>query len=423
MSFKVNNNLFINFLLTIIALGLVISSGSLFRYVYSYNLIMFITIAMIAIVVFYQFFIPTDDHIDKTDNKTNSINISGLILILFFIFIPTLSDVYNQVLSYEITYFHIIMLLLSFLIGADTRKTILSYYLRIIVILSFISLLYFFTELLFGLPSFIPYYGIPETKLSHFYYIWSKPIHQFILIRNQSIFFEPGVFGFHLIVSTLLAYKEKNRIFITILIIACLTSMSTTVYIFLSLLVVYQLLWGKNKLLFIGIMSISFIIILGIIKVIFGSLDMLVYLVKIITDKFFINSQSYASMQERTHFFVESMKLFFDNIILGAGHYAADIELKNVGSETSALSGLLAELGLFGAVCIFLYVRFFKHFKLLSLPIALIWLNGEFMQYTSISLFILTHMVDEISIQLFPISKLDRDIPSRYSKHITNYSQ
>jgi hypothetical protein len=96
-----------------------------------------------------------------------------------------------------------------------------------------------------------------------------------------------------------------------------------------------------------------------------------------------------------------------DNIILGAGHYATASELKNIGSASSALASLLAEFGMFGIFCILLYVRFFKHFKLIAFPIALIWLNGEFMTYTAISLFILTHMVDEIGQKLFPIVKVD----------------
>ena len=101
-------------------------------------------------------------------------------------------------------------------------------------------------------------------------------------------------------------------------------------------------------------------------------------------------------------------RMFFDNIFLGAGHYSTDTLLKHVGaSETSGLAGLLGELGILGVFCILLYVRFFKHFKILALPIVLIWLNGEFMQYTPISLFILTHMVDDIGQKLFPAIKID----------------
>ncbi len=404
MSFKVNNNLFINTLLYIIAFGLLIGSGSLFRYAYSYNLIMFITILTMTIVIFYQILIPVSPlNSEKFRPNSFSLNYPGLILVLLFIFFPIIIDIFNQVKSYEITYFHIVILFLTFLFGVQIREKIITYYLKLMVIFSFISLFFFFTELLFELPSFIPYYGVAEPKLSHFYYIWSMPVQKFFIVRNQSIFWEPGAFGFHLIIATLLAYKAENRLFIFILIIACLTTMSTTVYIFLSLLVIYELFWGKNKIRFISILLFGSIVILVAIKLLFSNFEIPLYLLRVVTDKFSVSAPAYVSMEARSYFVIESLKLFLDNIFLGAGHYATNIKLIHVGSETSALSGLLAELGLFGGLCILLYVRFFKHFKILALPIALIWLNGEFMQYTAIALFILTHMVDEIGQILFPL--------------------
>lgn len=412
MSFNIYNNIFYRILLFLIALGLLIGSGSLFRYAYSYNMIMFLSMTLMAIVVFYQFFIPVN-YLNQNTNlisNTYDINYSGLILLMFFIFFPIMSDVINQVKSYEITYFHIAMLFLTFLISTQSREKILTYYLKLMVALSFISLFYFLIELFSELPSFVPYYGVAEPKLSHFYYIWSRPVKNYLIIRNQSIFWEPGAFGFHLIIATLLAYKSKNKLFITILVIACVTTMSTTVYIFLSLLVIYQLFWGKNKLRFIGIMSFNIIIILVAIKSIVGNFKIPVHLIKVVTEKFTSSSASYSSFEERTLYVIESMKLFLENIFIGAGHYATDVELTNIGSETSALSGLLAELGLFGVLCILLYVMFFKHFKILALPIALIWLNGEFMAYTAISLFILTHMVSKTGQKLFPAAKIDSNI-------------
>jgi hypothetical protein len=405
LSFKVNDNLFLNIFLYVIAFGILIGSGSLFRYAYSYNIIMFITILLMIGIVFYRFFIPAINPNGKNLYTNELINYSGLILIMFFIFFPIMIDVINQVKSNEIIYFHTAMMLIPFLMGAKLRGRILSYYLNLMVILSIISFVYFFTDKFFELPSFLPYWGIKIDQ--HFYYVWSKQVNVFLFTRNQSIFWEPGAFGYHLIISTLLAYKIKNRLFLTILIIACLTTMSTTVYIFLYLLVIYQLFYGNNKIRFIGIMSSSLIIILIIIWSFFKDFEIPLLLINIITDKFSPTGGAYASMVERTLFTTEAIKLFFDNIFLGAGHYSTDVLLKNIGSETSGLAGLLAELGIFGVFCILLYVRFFKHFKILALPIALIWLNGEFMQYTPISLFILTHMVDDIGQKLFPAIKID----------------
>lgn len=63
-------------------------------------------------------------------------------------------------------------------------------------------------------------------------------------------------------------------------------------------------------------------------------------------------------------------------------------------TTTSALFGLPAELGVFRIFCIFLYIRFFNSFKLFAIPITLIWLNAEFMIYTNLMIFILTHQGD-----------------------------
>ena len=143
MSFNVNTNIFIKIMLYFVAFGLLIGSGSLYRYAYSYNLIMFIVILFMSGIIFYNFFIPTN----KLSLKNSSINYSGLMLLMFFIFIPIVSDLVNQVKSYEITYFHMFMMLITFLLGTSSREKILSYYLNLMIIFSAISLIYFSIEL------------------------------------------------------------------------------------------------------------------------------------------------------------------------------------------------------------------------------------------------------------------------------------
>ena len=406
-------------LLFFIAFGILIGSGSLYRYVYNYNLIMVFTLALMCGVIFLQFFIPSTATKEPnfTTNFSDGINYAGLILIMFFIFFPIVSDIINQVESYEITYFHIAMMLIIFLLGAKHRKQIFNYYLKIMVVLAVISIFYFIAELLFKLPSSIPYYGIAESTWSHFYYVWSKPVTEMIIVRNQSIFWEPGAFGFHLIISILLAYKIKNKYYIAILLAACLTTLSTTVYIFLVFLFLYQLFYGKNKIKFIGISILASATIFLTIWSILGDLELFKYLIEVITLKFSSSSGAYASFQKRNLYVLESLKLFLDNTILGAGHYSTDTLLQNTDSETSALTGLMAELGLFGILCISLYIRFFRNFKLFAIPIALIWLNSEFLQYSPIALFILAHCVDDISIRLFPLSIRRPIIPQDKFEH------
>ena len=100
--------------------------------------------------------------------------------------------------------------------------------------------------------------------------------------------------------------------------------------------------------------------------------------------------------------------MFLDNFFIGAGHYATAEKLEVVKSghtvNTSGLLGLLAEFGLFGVFSIFLYTRYFWYFSLIAIPITMIWLNGEFLQYSPLALLILVHSADEFSHNLFPQS-------------------
>lgn len=387
-------------MLLVITIGIVFGSGSIYRYAYSYNLIMFGTMAIMTGLVFYLIFTPSYDN----KIKSYSLNISGLILIAFFMFFPTMSDVINQVKSYQISYFYIYFIFISFLLAPKAREKIFNYYLIIIVLLSFVSLFYFFIELVSELPDYLPYYGIPKNTWLHFYYFWSKPVTEMIITRNQSIFWEPGAFGFHLIIATLLAVKANKKLYLSILIITCLTTMSTTVYLFLLLLVIYYMFHSKNRIRYFIIMSISLVMLLATIKVIFGSFEIPKQILGVITEKFSPTGSGFSSMQERNQYVFASLELFYDNLFIGAGHYSTDTELQGTGSETSALAALPAELGLFGLLCILLYIRFFRHFKLFAIPIGLLWLNGEFFQYTPIALFILVHVLEELSIKLFPSS-------------------
>jgi len=251
---------------------------------------------------------------------------------------------------------------------------------------------------------------LPHMKLHvkmspDFFYVFSyNP--SMVWFRNQSIFWEPGAFGFHLIFATLLSYKNKNKLFIAILILTCITTFSTTVFIFLILLSLYHIFLGKNKIK-------SFVVVVGIVLVSITSIVIIMdnllipqLIMNALIGKFKPSSANYISFVGRTSFTIEALKMFLDNILLGAGHYATAEKLEVVKSgatvNTSGFAGLLAEFGLFGVFCIFLYIRYFWYFSLLAIPITIIWLNGEFLQYSPLALLILVHSADEFSYRLFP---------------------
>ena len=409
MSFIAYKNKITDFALILITIGIVAGTGSCYRYAYSYNLIMAVTLMIMTALVFYRYFIPLSNpefHIKENHSAANYI--PGMIIILFLIAFPMISDIFNLIASYEIIYFHVVIILITFLIGTVYRKKILDIYLHIIVILSVISFFYFFTAALFEIPAFVPKYPeLVRPNFVEFYYLWSAKINPWILVRNQSIFWEPGGFGYHLMLATTLAFKSKNRKYIYILVIASLTTMSTTVYLFLVFLGIYQLIWGKNHFQLILAIIGSVVTILIFIKLLFGDFILPAIALEVLVDKFSPNTGAYRSFISRSLFTVEAFKMFLENIFFGAGHYATAEELEvirqHLTTNTSGLAGLLAEFGLFGMFCIFLYIRFFRIFKIMAIPIALIWLNGEFMQYTPLSLFILAHEGERIAGRLFPV--------------------
>ena len=113
----------------------------------------------------------------------------------------------------------------------------------------------------------------------------------------------------------------------------------------------------------------------------------------------------YASTSGRMSYSLAAFEMFLNNIIIGSGHYSTHYLLdfsimKGSATTTSSLFAYPAELGLFGVFCVFLYIRFFYVFKLFSIPIVCLWLNGEFMPYNILMLFILIHQGEMFFINL-----------------------
>jgi hypothetical protein len=407
LSFTIKNNWFITLSAFSIALGITLGTGSLYRFAYSYNMIMAATLFIMFAVILYQQFIPIiSNDSNLTDTLDQTFSIPVIIIISFMIFFPLFSDIINLISSYEIIYFYIAILLLSMLLKRDFRRKILNAYLTIIVILSIISILTIYLAIFTEYLTFFPHIRITRPLISDFYF-FSSLSPSSIWLRNQSIFWEPGAFGFHLIFATLLAYKSRNKFFITILILTCLTTFSTTVFIFLVLLGIYHIFFGKERLkMFIIIFSIL-TLSLTVIFLITDDLFIPKLIIQALYHKFLPTSSTYSSFVGRTLFTVEAFKMFLDNFIIGAGHYATHMKLEVVTSRatenTSGLAGLLAEFGLFGVFCIFLYTKYFWRFSIIAIPITLIWLNGEFLQYSPLALFILADSAEEFAQELFPL--------------------
>ena len=406
MSFEKDNNALINSALLFIAIGLTIATGSLYRFIYSYNLIMLVTMIMMVAVVSYQILLPSY----RTNNSilsynVNKINYSGLMLILFMLFFVLLSDVVNKIKSMEIVIFYSAMLLVTILIDESYRKRIFNIYLNIIVVLSVISIIFLILAIFTDFLSSLPAVRSTTHFITDFYYVASvNP--NLIWLRNQSIFWEPGAFGYHLMIAILFAFQLKKKKHLAILVATAITTLSTSVFIFLFMVFLYLLFFSKKRILVLTAVG-SFILVAYFIIVRVLDNKLLIDLIAgAIFEKFNPTSDQFISFAGRSMFTIEAFNMFLDNLFIGAGHYASSVKLevvqKGYTTATSGLAGLLAEFGLYGVICILIYIRFFRYFKIFAVPIALIWLNGEFLQYSPMSLFILADSANGIAKKWFP---------------------
>ena len=128
MSFKIENNWFITLSAFFIALGIIMGTGSLYRFAYSYNMIMAATSFIMLIVILYQQFIPISSNgSELVDISRQSFSIPTIIILSVMIFFPIFSDIVNIIPSYDIIYFYIAMILLSLLLARSFRRKILDY--------------------------------------------------------------------------------------------------------------------------------------------------------------------------------------------------------------------------------------------------------------------------------------------------------
>jgi hypothetical protein len=204
----------------------------------------------------------------------------------------------------------------------------------------------------------------------------------------------------------MLAFKYKKKIYLAILITTAITTLSTSVFLFLFMVFLYLLYYSKKRLQILAVVGSLVILTYIAIVYVLDNKILIDLISSAIYKKFNPSSDQFISFAGRSMFTIEALKMFMDNILIGAGHYASSVKLevvqKGYTTATSGLAGLLAEFGLYGILCILLYIRFFRYFKIFAIPIALIWLNGEFLQYSPMSLFILADSTNEFAKKWFP---------------------
>jgi len=381
--------MFINIIIFFSSIGMILSTGSVYITPYNRDLIPILTILLMSLLVFWR-------HIIDGGNRLK-ISLSGLIGIMFIVMVPFVIDFINYVESFQVTFFHIVVVMLTFLIGRDNQKKILKSYFTIMLIISSISIFYFFVNLIWGIENYLnPIYKNNMWNALVFP-LWAKwDLPNYFFVRNMAIFFEPGAFAFHLIPSIMLAIKYKKQFPLLVFIIAGVTTFSTSMYLALLLFILFAISYRFLKPIkprYFFAIIILFIIIFNTVEINDQDWSFINLAKTVLLDKFAAGNVSF---EGRASFSMAALDMFINSNLIGYGHYSSEYmldfdQMEGHATTTSAFFGLMADLGLFGIFCIFLYTRFFALFKLFSIPITFVWLNSEFMPYNFFTLFLLAH--------------------------------
>lgn len=200
-----------------------------------------------------------------------------IILYLLFIFFLSVSSIFNQdSISSFIT--AILAITSGFLIAVSvSKKDFVTSFTRIMYFLSCYSIVVFFLSIIFSkFPLLFPKIIDGRSSAHWMIFAFIRPATKWVTVRNQSIFWEPGVFQTYLILAFLLEvslYGLVRKKYIIAYILALVTTMSTTGYIALLLAIIVWLVEinQKGKLKHIKII-ISFIVIISTCLLIFSIL-------------------------------------------------------------------------------------------------------------------------------------------------------
>lgn len=209
-----------------------------------------------------------------TKNKEINIKCSSLIL-----FSLTTMSLLTALLNFDITFKYGYEILLFFVAYNLTRymdfMKFREYYVYSIYYLSLISIAFYALSLFsYSLIELLPSL---ENESGYIYYSFLglcnvSEVPMYGMIRNASLFREPGVYAIFLIISLVFLYNtntidkiQRNKILL-VLFIAILTTLSTAGYIGLLLLMGYLLLGKSNQ---VGIGSKIFVVIVCFVGVYF----------------------------------------------------------------------------------------------------------------------------------------------------------
>jgi len=271
--------------------------------------------------------------------------------------------------------YQIWIILLAFLIAKSLRIEEFSViFNRYIFILSIVSILVFIVANSFDwLLDYFPVHV--NTAGVEFANLYIAGVYKGVgLIRNTSIFREPGVFGIYLLLGIIfeLFYSAKiNKKHIFIFFIALFTTFSTAAFIILFLVIIGYL-FRRDKMNFIKNKTtiIFFVVIVIVILSFYSEIYLRIF------SKLDSESVSYGSLTARVASVVVNFHIFVTNPVIGCGlsnygdlfatystqHFG--IPLNAGGKSTNSFMSIFATYGfLYGSILIWSFMGLIRKFS------------------------------------------------------------
>ena len=343
-NYRYNNILLFIFIFIILFIGRdTLVSSTLLGFNKSQLLTLLITFIMILIFIFNNIKNITEIIKDK--------RIVFLIIVSIFFFILIILKHDYQLMYFSILFAIYLAVFLTFIMDF---KIFSKYFLYAIVFLSLYSLIctyilkYFSQTYLLQTPIF------KNSAGTEFYnFLFSFVVSKENYFRNFSIFREPGVYQFFIIIALFLnnyfvSFKKQylKTIFNFILVITMLTTFSTNGFIELLLLFIYIFFdkkLYKNKKSIFSILAIGIILIFLILIII----EEKNYIYWTLYSQFRKLLSMNASLAPRIYSLIENMKIFIFHPLLGD---TMKNVMYSVNHNTSSTLILFASLGIFGGL-------------------------------------------------------------------------
>ncbi|PGY12664.1 O-antigen ligase family protein [Bacillus sp. AFS031507] len=363
---KINGKSTLEFLLM---LQIILLSGTLY---FSYRLMLYLLgISFCIYIIFYGLSLKRG-------------NIIKLLILLIVLFIQYWTTNLNGVNFKDILSIAYLLIAVCFYQSSVEKNRFYDHYLKIILLISVISLFCFILINVFGINQLpfekASFSGISQHKVTPYY---TLGIDQYNTLdgfridnneigykRNSGIFWEPGAFQAFLNIAFLMlsdkiinnrkqnVSSKKDLLSIIIISLTLITTQSTTGY-FIWLGILFYTMFKNNK----GISKKIFVRLLILTILLVGVISLTPFH-DVVINKFFHQEGSYSTRQNDN---IESFKMFFENPIWGFGYNSLTYSLEEARHgiyQNSSGIGLLFVMfgGLFGITYLTLLFKGLRKF-------------------------------------------------------------